>query len=159
MERIRWSSWSLLISWRRGVEHPTLGFAVMARQCFCGCGTKIPLWAFGTRTYDTRARQVVARLKRTEEFDQRDVEEPAIREWYEQGDALIPVLTELVHGQRSANSVDEAAIREWQATGREIERSYIKMAQLGHAMRKSDLSEVDFLQAVARGKIDPYKEP
>lgn len=130
----------------------------MARYCFCGCGTRIPLHAFGTRTYDTRARQVVARLKITEELDGGDVGEPAIREWYEQGDALIPVLAELVHGQRPAKSVDEAAIREWQATGREIERSYIRMAQLGHAMRESGLSEDEFMQAVTRGAIDPYKE-
>jgi hypothetical protein len=131
----------------------------MARQCFCGCGTKIPFYAFGTRTYNTRARQVVARLKLTEEFDGRDPDEPAIRQWYEQGDALVPVLIELVHGQRSAKSVDESAIREWQATGREIERSYLKMAQLGRAMRQSDLSEVEFMQAVARGDVDPFKEP
>jgi hypothetical protein len=131
----------------------------MARQCFCGCGNKIPFYAFGTRTYDTRARQVVARLKIIEDLDGRDVDhEPAIREWYEQGDALIPVLAELVHGQRPAKSVDEAVIREWQATGREIERSYIRMAQLGHAMRESGLSEDEFTQAVARGAIDPYKE-
>src|SRR4051794_6680920 len=99
----------------------------MARRCFCGCGNKIPFWAFGTRTYDTRARQVVARLKRTKEFDQRYV--AATPGWWERGDALIPVLTELVHGQRSANSVDESAIREWQATGREIEREYIEVAK------------------------------
>jgi len=91
----------------------------------CGCGNKIPFYAFGTRTYDHGGPGRLLRgLKIIEELDGRDVDdEPAIREWYEQGDALIPVPPpKLVHGPSVLRSRwTRAAIREWQATGREIE--------------------------------------
>src|SRR5215210_1828763 len=98
----------------------------MAKECFCGCGLKLPRWtALGTGAINTRGRQVRERLHYMEHDLEirRDVDADTAA-WYEEGDEIAAALAAVVHGELSARDLNEGAVREWQAIGRSAEQSY-----------------------------------
>jgi hypothetical protein len=131
----------------------------MAKECFCGCGSRAPRFPLFIRSINKRGRQVVARLDRIEELIGRDVDEPQIKQWYADGDEIVGALAEAVHGEIDPRTLDERAVRAWQADGREIERVYrMNMAKLGRAVRESGLSDEEAAEAIARGELNPFTD-
>lgn len=98
----------------------------MAKECFCGCGRKVPRFPLGMRSINTRGRQVVERLERNRDvLDAAGIlgrESDEIAHWFGEGDAIVRSLSAATHGELDPNLLDEPHVRQWQARGREIER-------------------------------------
>jgi hypothetical protein len=105
------------------------------------------------RAINTRGRQVVGRIDEVERRGGRGVAELA--DWFEEGDAIVALLSEVTHGDRDPRSVNERAIREWQADGRAIAPTARQaQALLGRAIRESGMSSDQAAAAIARGLGD-----
>jgi hypothetical protein len=128
----------------------------MAKECFCGCGRKVPRRAvLGAGPVNTRGRQVRDRLHKMEyEYGiPRDVDDDTAA-WYAEGDEIVADLAAVVHGELRPRDVDERWVREWQAVGRQAERSYLaRMGKIGRAARERGLSDEEAAQALARGEL------
>jgi hypothetical protein len=149
----------------------------MAKACFCGCGRTIPLYMMGLRTFNTRGKQVAARLAWMRD-GLAETGEPAdagTQQWLEEGDEIVGVIARLVHREADPRSVDESAIREWQTEGRAAEQrmkdeGLHRQAAFGHAVRASGRSHDEIanqlahggrtaqevMQAIERGEDDPF---
>jgi len=115
----------------------------------------------GLQTYNTRGRQVRARLERMEPIrstDRPDEGHTEAQTWFDEGAAILTLLAEVVHQERDPRSVDEGAIRRWQAEGRAAELRYQrKVGEAGDLRhRESALSPEEVEQAIADGEIRPF---
>jgi hypothetical protein len=128
----------------------------MAKECFCGCGLKVPRWAaLGPGAINTRGRQVRDRIYTMEhEYGiPRHVDDDTAT-WYAEGDEIVETLAAVVHGELRSRDVDERWVRQWQAVGRAAERSYLeRMGRIGRAARERGLSDEEAAQALARGEL------
>jgi hypothetical protein len=130
----------------------------MAKACFCGCGRTIPLYMLGLRSYNTRGKQVAARLAwmRDRLAETGEAPDAETQRWLEEGDEIADVIARLVHREADPRAVDESSIRQWQAEGRAAERQAKqgqagRQAAFGHAIRKSGRSEEEVMQQLAHG--------
>jgi hypothetical protein len=80
-------------------------------SCFCGCGRAIPLRHLTRRSHNNRGQEVVAQLAW--------LRGPAVagtyedeREWAEEGDDIVDVLTKATHGELRRPNL--SAIAAWQ---------------------------------------------
>lgn len=149
----------------------------MAKACFCGCGRTIPLYMTGLRTFNTRGKQVAARLAwmRDSLAETGQAPDAATQQWLEEGDEIVGVIASLVHRESDPRTVDESAVREWQAEGRAAERRekgerLRRQAAFGHAIRTSGRSHDEIadqlahgsrtvqevMQGIERGEDDPF---
>jgi hypothetical protein len=127
----------------------------VAQQCFCGCGRTIPFYMFGLRTYNTRGKQVAARIAWGREFAETPPDAETQR-WLEEGDEIVDVIARMVHREADPRTVNEGAIREWQAEGRAAEQNpeqeqSRRQARFGRAIRTSGRSDEEIAQALAHG--------
>jgi hypothetical protein len=130
---------------------------MVAAECFCGCGRRIPKFPLGMRSINARGKQVSDRLGLVDgDHPHLKRENELIAAWCEQGQNIRTELVAAMHGEVDARSLEERPIRDWQAEGRRIER-YINQqyARLGRWARESGLSEQEVLEAIRRGEYQP----
>lgn len=125
--------------------------------CFCGCDRKVP---FRVRVFNLRGRLVVERIGKVEQRLGRDIEAPAIQEWYATGDGFAAGLALIVHEERNASSVDPAEITAWQKIGQKVEREYDQaarrdMQRIKRRTEETGMTAEEYLAAVGRGELDP----
>ncbi len=119
------------------------------KDCFCGCGRRVPRFPLGIRSINRRGAQVIARLEEIERRGGREHEELA--GWFAEGEDIATSLAAAVHGELDPRSLDEQAVREWQAEGRSIAPSRAQAtAELGRAVRESGLSSDEAATALGR---------
>jgi hypothetical protein len=131
-------------------------------QCFCGCGRTIPFYMFGLRTYNTRGKQVAARIAWAREFTETPPADAKTQRWLEEGDEIVDVIARMVHREADPRTVNEGAIREWQAEGRAAEQDpeqeqSRREARFGRAVRTSGRSDEEIAQALAHGNRSPQE--
>jgi hypothetical protein len=129
----------------------------MAR-CFCGCDRKAPL---GRRILNLRGRLVVERLSIVEQRLGRDIDAPAIQEWYATGDDFASSLARYVHREPvDRSSMEPRDIAVWQKFGQKVEREYDQaarrdMRRMKRRMKETGMTLDEYLAAIGRGEIDP----
>jgi hypothetical protein len=130
---------------------------IMAKECFCGCGRAISKFPIGTRTINTRGKQVSELLAFVDgDHPHLKNESGEIAAWCEQGYAFKAELISAMHGEIDRGSLREEPIREWQAEGRNIER-YVneQYAKLGRWVKGSGLTEKEAIEAIRKGEYQP----
>jgi hypothetical protein len=132
----------------------------MARECFCGCGRRIPKFPLGMRAMNKRGRQVSERLSLVEDENSHMIDEnEEIAAWVEAGQGFRSELVAAMHGELDPSLVAETPIREWQAEGRNIER-FIKrqVAALGRWIRQEGWTPEQAIEEINRGARPPWTE-
>lgn len=133
----------------------------MAKECFCGCGRRIPKFPLGMRAMNTRGKQVSERLSLIQDDNPHMIEEnDEIAAWVFGGLVYKDQLAGAMHGELDPSAVEEEPIREWQAEGRNIERfvneSY---ARLGKWIKEEGWTPEQAAAEVKRGVRPPWSNP
>jgi hypothetical protein len=111
---------------------------------------------FGLRTYNTRGKQVAARIAWMRDGLAETPPDAETQRWLEEGDEIVDAIARMVHREADPRTVNEGVIREWQAEGRAAEptaeqEQFRRQAEFGHAIRTSGRSDEEIAQALAYG--------
>ena len=126
----------------------------MSKECFCGCGRRVPRFPLGIRSINTRGRQVVNRLDHNHAvlsaagiIDLEGETGPAVTDWFDEGQRIAEDLSLATHGELDPNLLDERSVRDWQARGRELERLALShVASVENLLDEAaDRLDLDFL--------------